>query len=552
MLKISAVIPFYRLYSQKSFIQCVRNLLDSELALVVLVDDGSCGAYDGVLEEFKGKNKLHILKHAVLCGHGAAVKTGLNYVYCNHPDLIGAVVVNPHTPYASNEVLKLASTLQESPNAFVQGIKSNPKDSSKGAFLKSADALFTCVTGIKPGQIGLSICGIPREFIPKCLKIRSNHHEFDMDLVLLCKYNNIPIKEMALPWLDEENTFVAFNPMLYSMRIGFVLLRFIFVSMITAVIDLIIFLATYALFSNIALGMAVSRCVAMALNYRLIKRRVFYAKEKNYKIMCKYFLAVLFFGVISYFLIKTIQMNFAISVVTAKIMVESVLFFFNVLVQRDLVFVSNGQVEQTDWNLYYEKPYPSAKYTRKIMERQIITNLKNFTPSAAGSSTILELGGANSCFLEGLLGNIHPKEYTVVDNNEVGLRKLGQRLKDRSNVHLINANIFDLSMKESTDIAFSVGLIEHFTPEGTRRAIKAHFDAVKPGGIVLLTFPTSTWLYHCTRFIAELFGAWIFTDERPLHKTEVLDTVGSLGSVLNVKTIWPMFLTQTIVVAKKF
>jgi cyclopropane fatty-acyl-phospholipid synthase-like methyltransferase len=107
-------------------------------------------------------------------------------------------------------------------------------------------------------------------------------------------------------------------------------------------------------------------------------------------------------------------------------------------------------------------------------------------------------------------------------------------------------------MKDKMDVVFSVGLIEHFSPEGTRKVIKAHFDAVRSGGIVLMSFPTPTWLYHCTRFFSELFGLWIFTDERPLHKEEVLDAVALYGHILYVKTIWPIFLTQKIVIAKKY
>jgi predicted SAM-dependent methyltransferase len=42
------------------------------------------------------------------------------------------------------------------------------------------------------------------------------------------------------------------------------------------------------------------------------------------------------------------------------------------------------------------------------------------------------------------------------------------------------------------DICFSVGLIEHFTEEDLPRVVSAHFDVVRPGGLVVISFPTPT------------------------------------------------------------
>jgi cyclopropane fatty-acyl-phospholipid synthase-like methyltransferase len=98
------------------------------------------------------------------------------------------------------------------------------------------------------------------------------------------------------------------------------------------------------------------------------------------------------------------------------------------------------------------------------------------------------------------------------------------------------------------DVVFSVGLIEHFTPEGTRDVARRHFSCVKDGGIVIITAPTPTWLYRMTRGAAEQIGVWQFPDERPLFPKEILASGEGLGSPLLSRTLWPLVLTQQAVV----
>jgi hypothetical protein len=98
---------------------------------------------------------------------------------------------------------------------------------------------------------------------------------------------------------------------------------------------------------------------------------------------------------------------------------------------------------------------------------------------------------------------------------------------------------------------FSIGLIEHFDPEGTRRAIRTHFDLLRVGGCAIISFPTPTWLYTSARAIAEVLGVWRFPDERPLPRDEVSNVLASLGVVLFEKTLWPLVFTQRLMIIRK-
>jgi hypothetical protein len=88
-------------------------------------------------------------------------------------------------------------------------------------------------------------------------------------------------------------------------------------------------------------------------------------------------------------------------------------------------------------------------------------------------------------------------------------------------------------------------------PEDTKKAVAAHFRVLKAGGIAIISFPTPTLLYRISRFVAEALGLWMFHDERPLKKQEIVEAIGNHGTILHGEIIWPIFFTQMIIVARK-
>jgi cyclopropane fatty-acyl-phospholipid synthase-like methyltransferase len=103
---------------------------------------------------------------------------------------------------------------------------------------------------------------------------------------------------------------------------------------------------------------------------------------------------------------------------------------------------------------------------------------------------------------------------------------------------------------EKADIVFSVGLIEHFSTADTAECIRAHFELVKPGGYVLITYPSPTALYSIIRRAAELLKIWSFPDERPLTSQETVPLFSRYGAVVQKKMNWWIGLTQEIVLIK--
>ena len=108
-----------------------------------------------------------------------------------------------------------------------------------------------------------------------------------------------------------------------------------------------------------------------------------------------------------------------------------------------------------------------------------------------------------------------------------------------------------MTLPHTADVVFSIGLVEHFDVERTHQAVLAHFDVLRPGGTAIITFPTPTLLYRITRSLIETAGMWKFPDERPLQPPEVIAAIRERADILSQKTLWPLILTQHMVVARK-
>jgi cyclopropane fatty-acyl-phospholipid synthase-like methyltransferase len=207
-----------------------------------------------------------------------------------------------------------------------------------------------------------------------------------------------------------------------------------------------------------------------------------------------------------------------------------------------------GEQKHTDWTAYYTHPYVTARYSRAITRRLLVRLIRKHLGREA--RTVVEVGGANSCFYDFIVQELGPADYHVIDNNEYGLSLLQARARN-GNLVVHQEDALHLSLDLRADVVFSFGFIEHFPVAGTRQVVKTHFDLLNEGGIAVIGFPSPTWLYRCTRFLSEKMGMWIFHDERPSTIEEIRAMVGEWGEVLDEMMVWPMFLTQGVIVARR-
>jgi putative flippase GtrA len=149
-----------------------------------------------------------------------------------------------------------------------------------------------------------------------------------------CRIEEIPIQTVYEP----GNRSSHFNPLLDSMKIYFVLLRFSSASVLTAVLDNSVFYLVWKKTGRILESQAIGRFVAVAFNYFVVRRAVFQTHQQHRDVLWRYLLLVVVSGAVSYLLIRGLTAIFPIPVPWAKIGVESAIFFANFYIQRRLIF----------------------------------------------------------------------------------------------------------------------------------------------------------------------------------------------------------------------
>lgn len=545
------VIPAYRPGPELTAL--VEQLAPTSVPAIVIVDDGSGPESQAVFAKCSAWAKVRILRHEANLGKGAALKTGIRYVLGAFPDSTGVVTADADGQHDPGDIIRVAQALEQHPDCLVLGCRhfdqQVPVRSRIGNVCTRAMARVILGQAVLDTQTGLR--GLPNKLLPHLPGLPSNGYEFELDMLIASKHLGLRIEQEKIRTIYAAgNPKSHFDPLRDSMKIYFVLFRFSLLSLLTAAVDNLVFYFAYHATSSIAASQAMSRGVAILFNYGAARKAVFLSHERHRILFPRYVLIVILSGAVSYGLIRLLTDLFAFPPMLAKVSAESLLFAASFVLQRDFVFTKRPPSAATDWTHYYRSVPFTARLTRKYTARVLVAALRKFR-GQAGGGVFIELGGANSCFLDRIVAELQPAAYHVVDNNDYGLRILSERRDRPPQVRLHRGDVLNMDLGFRADAVFSVGLIEHFDPAGTRNAVRKHFEMLKPGGYAIISFPTPTALYRTARRVTEFLGLWNFPDERPLARREVLESVAPFGEVVLEKTLWPLVYTQHLMVVKK-
>jgi putative flippase GtrA len=340
------LIPAYQ--PEAKLLQPLVEELSASGALsgILLVDDGGGPRYRELFHSLARLKGVSVLTHIVNLGKGSALKTGMNHAACYFPDSLGVVTADADGQHSAADILKVAAGLGVTPGQLVMGARGF--DANVPFRSRFGNTVTRCimraVTGQKLGDTQSGLRGIPLQFIPSLLKLRATGYDFELDMLVTCKDTGRPIREIPIATIYIENNRSShFNPLRDSMRIYFVFIRFLALSLGTAAIDNGLFIATTHFWPNMLLCQAASRLVAGTFQFSVGKRGVFHSQARIVSTLWKYWMLVAFSGVLSYLLIQSFLRYTSLSVVPAKLIAETVLFFLSFIIQRDVVFAHSAK-----------------------------------------------------------------------------------------------------------------------------------------------------------------------------------------------------------------
>lgn len=337
------LIPAYK--PSSALITVVDELAAGGAKQIVVIDDGSGTEYGEVFARVGQSTAVTVLRHATNLGKGAALKTGLNHAACRYPSSSGVVTADADGQHLPGDILRVADELTQHPGCLVLGARqfsgTVPLRSRVGNL--ATRYLMRLLEGIALTDTQTGLRGIPTSMIPKLLRVDSRGYEFELDMLLTASRARMPIREVPIETVYiDGNASSHFNPLLDSMRIYFVLLRFAIASLLTAAVDYTVFALVYSRVPNVLVAQGAGRLVAVMFNYAAVKKAVFYSDQKHSEVLLRYLALVVVSGLVSYGLIQFLLGHLTSNVIQAKLMAESLVFIANFAIARQFVFTQHG------------------------------------------------------------------------------------------------------------------------------------------------------------------------------------------------------------------
>ena len=337
--RFAVLIPAYR--PSASLPDVVRALADKATPAIVIVDDGSGPEYRDVFARAAAFPNVHMVRHATNLGKGAALKTGINYALCTFPGLVGIVTADADGQHHPDDIVRIADTLLARPDCLVLGSRTFHGDVPfRSRFGNSLTSMVVhALIGQKLTDTQTGLRGIPTSLLLRILRIESTGYEYELEMLIAAHHSSVPVIEEPIRTIYEDgNKSSHFNPIVDSMKIYFVLARFGSVSLMTALLDNLVFYLAFRHSGHILGSQILARVFAVGFNYSMVRRSVFYSKQRHKTVLPKYLLLVLVSGSVSYAGIRLLSAKLGTNPVSAKLMVETVLFFANFAVQRIFIF----------------------------------------------------------------------------------------------------------------------------------------------------------------------------------------------------------------------
>lgn len=552
-VKVAVVIPCYN--TSRACVDVINGAREAADAVLV-VDDGSS---DDTPEHIQRTGST-CLRLPVNAGKGAALRAGIEEVLKGRQGLLGdtfdyILTVDGDGQHDPSDIPRFVALAVRERADFVIGVRNvrvMPPKSKIGNYFSRL--VFFLGTGryVPDTQSGFRL--FSRSLAEALLtSVTWRRYETEAEILTKAVALGYSVATVEIPTIYfDQNRRTHFDPLWDSMRVVAVLSRYALSSLAVTAVDFSAFVLLLPYLSgNVVRANILARVFAVVAHFILSREYVFRARgEFRASQVVRYAAAVIGNLTLTTYLLLLFQRAGA-APVSAKILAQLTGFFFTFVVLDRFVFRGPSE-ERTNWEEYYRRPFPASRWSRGIMSRMLRALIAAHAPSRRPLS-VLELGGGNSCFLDGLMRDFDLAHYVILDNSPEGMRlareRFGPAYGDR--VDYISDDVFAAEPERTFDLVFSVGLIEHFDDRMMQRLIGLHRRWAAPDGLILIAVPTPTLFYRLFRTGAEVLGLWKFPDEHPVPRRALTELMRREGmEIVFERTLWSQVLTQAIVAAR--
>jgi len=213
---------------------------------------------------------------------------------------------------------------------------------------KTTRNVLKLFVGINVTDTQTGLRGLSKEVMMKFMTTQGDRFEYETNQLIDTISKDVPIKEIESETIYVNgNTESHFNPIKDSIAIYKLFIKYIFASLSSFAIDILLFALLEKLIPgalSILIATIIARIISSVYNYLVNANMVFKNKNKTsfikYVILC---VIQMFVSGISTTLFAKVFKNS--SIVVIKLVVDAIIFIANFIIQREFIFVGQNEKE---------------------------------------------------------------------------------------------------------------------------------------------------------------------------------------------------------------
>lgn len=325
-----ALIPAFQ--PDERLPKIVKELKENNFTVIV-VNDGSDLNYKKYFDECNTKT----ISYPTNRGKGYALKKGLEFIKYNYKDYI-VVTIDSDGQHQVSDAIKLCEYVTSNKDTLAIGKRlkkdNTPMRSLIGNTITRYIFNFATNQNIYDTQSGLR--AFSEQLIDYILEMYGDRFEYEMNVLLHLKQRNIKYKEIEIETIYIDNNKKShFKTIKDSLRIYGQIIEFRTISVLSFLIDLIIFAILIIGTNKIIMSNIISKIISTIIYFVLNRKEIF----KNKKALIKQILITL--GIILLSTIIILGLSKFINVYTSKEITEIILIIFAHTIKNKILKKNN-------------------------------------------------------------------------------------------------------------------------------------------------------------------------------------------------------------------
>ncbi|PKN98512.1 MAG: hypothetical protein CVU42_11870 [Chloroflexi bacterium HGW-Chloroflexi-4] len=266
-----------------------------------------------------------------------AVLTGLKY-FDEHfkESSSGLILVDMDQGFGLDDINAVVRSMDNIPDAIIIGGREIEQIGNKS--LKFIISRLSRLTGTRVKDFNSGLRGLPASFVSELLNQKPTHLDTWIEMYVFAAKNNNQIVEVPIQTQHQIKSSILFSFILNSSKLFYIILRFSFLSMLTAGIDYAIFSVLFIFSNSILASIIIARIAAGSFQFFMGKKWVFKSRNRLIVELIKYIILVGVLMLISYTFIELMVNNFGMNAIVSKLIAELSLFIVSFTMQKKIVF----------------------------------------------------------------------------------------------------------------------------------------------------------------------------------------------------------------------